>query len=169
MAELLFISHYEDEDKQDEEQYYAWSDSLSCGNGDVDADHRRLLDIAERVRTADMQGQDDAVVGHLLLELMEYVQGHFAREEALMQDVNYPGLADHQFEHGLLIQRVQSLHREFLDGQRVANKEMWQFLRRWLRYHIMNADVRMALFASKAPPSQTKIWEESLFATVSTS
>lgn len=163
MAEALINGRYEDEDKLEDAQYYAWSDALSCGNGDVDADHRRLLDIAERVRSADMQGQCDAAVGNLLLELMEYVQAHFAREEALMQNVNYPGLADHQFEHGLLIQRVQGMYQEFLDGQRVSNKEMWQFLRRWLRYHIMNADVRMALFASKAPTIQSRMREESFF------
>lgn len=135
-------------------RYYSWTDALSCGHEGIDADHRHLFDIAERLRAASLPGQENVEVGQLLVELMDYVHGHFAREEALMQAISYPGYADHQFEHSLLMRRVRKLHDDFVKGMHISQKEVWQFLRRWLRYHIMNADMQMAQYASKAMPAR---------------
>lgn len=142
-----FKSFHEDAHQDEDERYYAWSDALSCGHDGVDSDHRRIFAMAERLRTADLRGHGTAVVAQLLDELMDYVHEHFSREEALMKAIDYPDFVDHQFEHGLLIQRVQSLHLEFSESKHLSHKEMWQFLRRWLRYHILHADAEMARFA----------------------
>ncbi|QDZ28507.1 bacteriohemerythrin [Noviherbaspirillum sp. UKPF54] len=131
-------------------RYYAWTDSLACGHEGIDADHRCLFDIAERLRNASLQEQDNTVVANILRELLSYIQGHFAREEALMAAVNYPGFEDHRFEHSLLARHVRKLYQDFVDEKPIAYTDMWQFLRRWLRYHIMESDMHIARYVAKA-------------------
>ena len=131
-------------------RYYSWTDSLACGHESIDADHRCLFDIAERFRNASLRVQDKVALRNILDELLGYIEGHFAREEALMVAINYPGLEDHRFEHSLLACHVRRLDRNFQDEKPVAYDDVWQFLRRWLRYHILGADKQMALYAAKA-------------------
>lgn len=121
----------------------AWADTLSCGHAEIDADHQHLLEIVERLQNTSAHEDERMMVGNLLSELLEYVQGHFAREESLMQAIPFPGYADHHFEHGLLTSRVRSMHHDFVNAKTIAPKEVWRFLRRWLRYHIMNNDIKM--------------------------
>ncbi|HJV84090.1 MAG TPA: bacteriohemerythrin [Noviherbaspirillum sp.] len=128
--------------------YFVWSDSLFTGNEAIDADHRRLFDIAERLRRESLQAQDNAAIGNSVDELLDYVQGHFAREEALMAATNYPDLEHHRLEHTLLTRHVQKLTKSFRDEKPVASTQIWQFLRRWLRYHIMETDREMASYAA---------------------
>lgn len=129
--------------------YYAWTDSLACGDETIDADHRSLFDVAERLRNASLHEQGNAITGALLHELLDYIQGHFAREEALMAAISYPGLEEHRFEHSLLAHHVRKLHQDFLAEKPIAHIDMWQFLRRWLRNHIMASDTLMVQYAAQ--------------------
>ncbi|HJW56059.1 MAG TPA: bacteriohemerythrin [Burkholderiaceae bacterium] len=139
----------DNESENEESRHYMWHDSLSCGHESIDTDHRYLFDIAERLRIAGIHGQADAEIGQILAELMDYVDRHFAREEALMQAVDYPCMADHRFEHSLLIRRVKSLYRRFIEGKPLQPREVAQFVNRWLRYHIMHSDLDMARYAAR--------------------
>lgn len=139
----------ENESENREARHYVWHASLSCGNDSIDADHRHLFDITERLRTAGMRDHEQVELGRTIPELMDYVGQHFAREEVLMQTVDYPGFTDHRLEHSLLVRRVKSLYKLVVEGEPLPTKETTKFLDRWLRYHIMHSDLDMARYAAR--------------------
>lgn len=121
---------------------------MSCGNEFIDADHRNIFDIAIRLHAAKLQSDERHALGVILDELMEYIHGHFSREEAFMQAINYPEHDAHQFEHGLLMRRLHHLHHRFVEeGYEGSYDEVSEFVQKWIRYHIMNTDMALARYA----------------------
>ncbi len=119
-----------------------WSDALETGLDDVDHQHRRLLDIFNRV--AATRGAD--ALRAALGELADYARYHFATEARLMQAWPLPdahrqahGRAHRRFEE--FVQRARRLVD--VDPQAVGD-ELAGFLAQWLQHHIMGMDARMA-------------------------
>lgn len=123
----------------------AWSDILLVGHEGIDADHRRIFEIADRLHA----GMRDAGAGRLvkvvLAELTDYTITHFAREEALMEASRYPGLQDHRFEHELICYRLRNLQHQCGSGQSGLAEELEIFLDRWLARHILTSDAQAAI------------------------
>ncbi len=95
----------------------ALSPALSVDVAELDADHERLIDILNDVHAAAKAGRRDdlkALTGHLLDELML----HLEREEALLRAWTFPGLDEHQDQHGAMHDRMHALVQELLAGTR---------------------------------------------------
>ncbi|GAB3546346.1 hypothetical protein GCM10027343_23980 [Noviherbaspirillum agri] len=127
-------------------QHYSWTDAMSCGNEFIDADHRNIFDIAHRLHAAKLQSDENHILIAILAELVEYIHGHFSREEAFMHSINFPERDAHQFEHGLLMLRVRNLLRRFAEGNQGSYDELSEFVQKWIRYHIMNTDMALARY-----------------------
>lgn len=120
-----------------------WTDELLTGHERIDADHRQIFDIAHRLE-AEIQAQPEhSVVGEVLVELIDYTGEHFEREESLMQAIRFSGYEEHKREHDLLVQKVDQLHRQFMDGNGNSAGEVLDFLRKWLTRHILSLDMAL--------------------------
>lgn len=122
----------------------AWTDILLVGHPQIDADHRRMFEIANQVHAGIREQHDDSLVRRVLAELSDYTMTHFAREEELMKDAGLPGLEDHRFEHQLITYRLHNLRREAACGREGLADELELFLDRWLARHILTADAQAA-------------------------
>lgn len=123
----------------------AWSDILLVGHAQIDADHRRLFEIADRLHAGIREAGKEALVREVMGELMDYTLTHFAREEAMMKAAGYPGLEDHRFEHELISYRLRNLHRDAYSGRPALADELEVFLDRWLARHILTSDAQIAI------------------------
>ncbi|GAB3549907.1 hypothetical protein GCM10027343_32300 [Noviherbaspirillum agri] len=83
---------------------------------------------------------EHSIVGAVLVELIEHTGGHFEREEALMEAVQFPHLEQHRLEHKALMEKVNTLHRRFMDGRGDVVAEVYEFLRRAMVPHILQSD-----------------------------
>lgn len=128
----------------------AWTDRLLVGNDDIDADHRRLFAIAERLHAGIVLGQGEDVVREVLHELRTYTLEHFSREEALMAQIRHAGMDEHVIEHRLLTYRLRNLHYQFEGGERDLHEPLAIFMERWLSRHILTADLELATDARAA-------------------
>ncbi|HJV54138.1 MAG TPA: bacteriohemerythrin [Noviherbaspirillum sp.] len=118
----------------------SWTEDLSIGHAMIDADHRHIFDIANRIQEELLEQPEYSIVGEVLVELIEHTGDHFLREEALMQALRYPEYDAHKREHETLMQKVNALHRRFMDGEGNLSAEVAEFMQDNLIRHIVQTD-----------------------------
>jgi hemerythrin-like metal-binding protein len=118
----------------------SWNSNLSTGHGDIDDDHRLLIDAMNRVYDALMQGDCAPVLHQALTTLQSYVEKHFDREEAWMHHLGYPDVVKHMREHDALRDQVDRLLGLRNHPAEHLGVEMLVVLKNWLIGHIGEAD-----------------------------
>lgn len=72
--------------------YFEWADDMVIDNGQIDAEHRKLVDLVNELHTATSQGNGQSVVADLLERLIADTAEHLRHEEMQMQQAEFPGL-----------------------------------------------------------------------------
>ena len=73
--------------------------------------------------------------------LSDYVDGHFKREEALMEHAGYPDIVEHMSTHRRIAHQVHDYRTAFEEnGEIVEMEEFLNFLGNWLKGHIAMSD-----------------------------
>jgi hemerythrin len=128
-----------------------WKANLSLGNAAIDGDHKRLIDLFNRLHFMALAGDDDQAVAEVLDELLIYVRVHFAREEALMRRCDYPGCADHRRCHREFASRLRGFIADFRAGpERFDMTAFYDFLADWLLVHVLDEDMKLIPFLETA-------------------
>lgn len=124
-----------------------WTKDCSVGHPQVDDQHRKLFDAANRLFDAMKAGQGGEVVGPLISFLADYVDKHFKAEEALMASSGYQDTWRHQGEHQAFVETFQKLaaqyEREGADP--VLSIQLQRTVSDWLMDHILKSDRRLGL------------------------
>ncbi len=131
--------------------FMEWNEGLSCHHDVIDADHKRLVEMVNRLHEAMMARQGAKMVGGILDELIDYTRTHFGREEALMAAKTYPHYLAHKAEHDKLIQQANELQRKHETGAISLSLETMDFLRDWLFNHIMKIDKQLGNWIAEQP------------------
>ncbi len=116
-----------------------WSKLLSSGHEEIDNQHRKLIDIANRLHQAICAGVGRAACGSLLAELIDYTANHFAFEERLMATHHYDQKEAHVVAHQRLIADISRFKERYQSGETMT-VELMVFLRDWLIKHILKVD-----------------------------
>ena len=123
-----------------------WQESLIVGHPRIDEDHRRILELANRLERAVASGQGHEVIGAVFCDLADYVVRHFSLEERLMERTSFPGAAEHRLEHDAFLRQLGDLveRNEITKGGIVH--ETCEFLNDWVASHVMGSDQALADF-----------------------
>lgn len=121
----------------------AWNDSYDIGDVQINHQHRRLFALANHV----LRSTEKAELLDCVVRLFQYIEEHFAYEEALMEKVNFPMLADHVQSHQRLIARLESLSGEELDDA-AYKAALESLVRDWALGHIPHEDAKLAEYLS---------------------
>ena len=136
---------------------YKWDSTLESGYEKVDNQHRQLVTALNNLMAASAEGKGDKAVMQTLDFLTGYAIKHFADEEQLQVDYDYPDYLNHKRIHdefktvvGDFIQRVmkEGPTTELIDL--VSNT-----VGGWLLNHIKGDDFRMAAFVQAADQKAT--------------
>jgi hemerythrin len=119
---------------------FEWTDTLSTGVNEMDAQHKQLIAMINELYDALREARSKEVLAGVLSRLHQYTKTHFKAEEAFMQRTSYPGLADQQREHQAFIDRIASAEEEYNSGRSSLGGELLNFLRDWLKHHIIELD-----------------------------
>lgn len=119
-----------------------WTDLYRLGIPRIDDDHRRLVEHLERVLDALAAKAPGGELAACMDAFIAETEGHFAREEDLLDRANYPALALHRVEHDRLLSHVRHLRRTLSDGlpEPDDGSQTAQTLRDWLFRHIREDD-----------------------------
>ncbi len=133
----------------------AWREEMSVGVPELDAEHKDMLEAAERLRRAreetDPQRRQ-SVVGGVLAFLAAYTETHFEREARIMEAVDYPQAMAHAKVHRELKEVVHELKAQFDGAPASVDLDLvYEFLRTWLVQHILKDDRGMMPFMSGNP------------------
>lgn len=134
---------------------FRWRDTLTLGVPSIDADHKKLIDMLNRLHFMSVAGDDHDAIGHVLAELIDYTRTHFRREEALMQAAHYPDFATHQRLHRDLSVKLREFETAYANDPDAFDLEgFYDFVADWLLVHVMTVDMKLKPYLAAAPNSQ---------------
>jgi hemerythrin-like metal-binding protein len=134
--------------------YFEWADDLAIDHGPIDQDHRHLVDLVNQLHTATSQGRGREVIESVLGQLLAYTREHLAREEALMREVGFPRLEQHQIGHAHFIGQLEDLKRRYDEGSLIVASQLSTVLRDWLSLHIRRSDKEARAFVEQRAASR---------------
>ncbi|HSW02504.1 MAG TPA: bacteriohemerythrin [Sedimentisphaerales bacterium] len=117
-----------------------WNEQLSVGVPEMDTQHKRLIEMINRLHGAMAKGEGAAILKTIVNELVTYTKVHFASEERLLASRQYPGLAAHKQLHEHFTAKVMEMHEKIQAGKMVTSVGVGNFLKDWLIRHIQQED-----------------------------
>ena len=141
-----------------EEVFFKWLPDYSVNIQAIDAQHKELVNILNRLFIAVSRREGDSAIAGILDALMCYTQTHFALEERLMLQAKYQDIEAHMEEHRKLIEKLDSLTKKYLLEEKPIYFELLSFLRAWLKEHIQGCDTKYSAALQQAGFS-TASWE----------
>ena len=92
--------------------FVVWNENLATGNEEIDHQHKELFKRFNNLQSACKQGRGLDELTSLLDFLGEYVRSHFALEEKLQIDHDYPDYQKHKEEHNYFIRNFRKLEEQ---------------------------------------------------------
>jgi hemerythrin-like metal-binding protein len=83
-------------------------------------------------------------------ELISHTQAHFAYENNLMAETNYPAMKEHRNEHERVLGELTKLRSQLERGQVEPVRDfVSQRLPKWFRLHVLSMDNALAAHVQK--------------------
>lgn len=133
-----------------------WRDAWLLGIEPLDADHRKMVQLlnavlcegAEESAESPRESNGNAVpIGERMQALMDHLREHFAREEAFLEAIDYPGFAEHKRDHAIEMAELVALARRVSErGDRCVGAEGADGIKRWFFDHVIAEDQRFARY-----------------------
>ena len=122
---------------------FTWKDEYSLGNAQIDAEHQRLLELANAVATLANSGEQMTRIKENIVALYDYVKTHFQHEEEYMLQLGYPQYEEHKKLHEGIIAEMNTImkHSGNLDALVYKFKRL---IHVWVLEHILTEDSRIA-------------------------
>lgn len=128
-----------------------WTEDLAVGIGRIDAQHQEIFNKYNEFLNACKSGQGRTSLLDLLDFLADYVNEHFAHEEQLMAEYDYPDRERHVGMHRELSGVVCALRSRFVaEGPSLSIiTELNRAIFEWLVAHIRKTDVELGSYLSR--------------------
>ena len=122
-----------------------FDDNLITGNDMIDSQHKELIDKINDLLIACEEDKGTDEVLKMLAYLKDYTNFHFSAEEKFQEEIDYPGLKEHQQKHAEFVATVDRLEETAKAGitpefTELVQKEVID----WLYYHIQGFDRSVA-------------------------
>ena len=129
-------------------EIFPWNEKFDTGHERIDEQHRTLARLVNRLARA-MINKDYSVVNSVFDELAKYAHLHFMDEESVWLqyfDEDDPWFSSHQHSHDSFLPKVNGLQLAHSDKPlHEILENIMQYLIRWLAFHIVGDDKRMAI------------------------
>jgi hemerythrin-like metal-binding protein len=130
-----------------------WTDEMSVGIEVIDEEHRLLMDLLKRLRSAAEDFGNAATVGSVLAKLYQYSRDHFEHEEKILKASGYPDLEEHRKEHQKLKERLAKiLNSESPSPTGSLLEDLVEFVESWFQDHLMTMDKRYQTWMAGRDP-----------------
>lgn len=133
-----------------------WSDDYSIDNPHIDAQHKRLFEMAGNVEAIADRSVTKGEIKDLLTEFFHYMKEHFSDEEKYMEKINYPELEPHRRIHKEIIQSMVHLISSIKTTNDLKEK-LYLISKKWLLEHILFEDMKITEFLRTLPVADDEI------------
>jgi hemerythrin len=118
----------------------SWKDEYSVGIDSLDQDHKKLISLLNQFTTAYDYAMSESYEREALDDLIAYTKYHFEREEKLLEESDFPDVADHKLQHKLMFEQVETFVELYKEKGHDSLDEISKFLSDWLINHINGTD-----------------------------
>lgn len=119
-----------------------WKESFSLNHEKIDAQHKELFRLANYIENIDDRSITKLELASLFKDFFTYMSEHFCEEEAYMESIEYPLIAQHKLLHQDIIDSLSKILKE-----KRSIAELQQSLkdtsRKWLVEHILHHDLKI--------------------------
>ena len=120
--------------------FLEWTENLSINFRLLDADHKRLIELINKLHDASLVPNNNTAAQNAMAQLVDFTKTHFIHEETLMRKTAYPQFIPHKIEHDRLMKQIEDFRKRYAAGQVGLSQDTVVFLRTWLCDHIMKVD-----------------------------
>jgi len=121
-------------------RYFEWTEALSVGVREIDAQHRKLVEMVNALNEAMLARAGREAQKAVIDGMVDYAATHFATEEKYMQSTGYQALSTHRVEHERYTAKALDLKTRVQKAGFVLTLEIVDFLKDWLTNHIQKTD-----------------------------
>ncbi len=122
-----------------------WSKHLELHVPKLDAQHRRLVELAGELARLLHDGASAAELAGQLAAVAKFITHHFAEEERLMKQFGFPSDGIHIGHHRELLDQFSRFSRRLVERHsRTDAKKAIEFLKHWVYHHITHSDRKLA-------------------------
>lgn len=123
------------------ESFISWDNAYSIGHDKIDKEHKKLFDIANRIKNCE---NDSSKIMEIVKELIKYTKLHFKSEEIFMESIGYEGLESHKVLHKNIVddltKRLDKIKSMPIDE---IIKSMDEFIEESILKHILLEDKKV--------------------------
>lgn len=150
---------------------FQWNAQYETGFGQIDEQHRKLVDLINQFADLLAQGTENAPgqLDAVFSELADYAKLHFRDEELFMEqarlDPRY--LEQHKANHAGFVGEIARFHQRIAPDNPEASQRLLGYLVNWLAYHILGADKAMVAQVRRIEAGETpsQVYEAGLSGT----
>ena len=121
-----------------------WSPRYSIGVAPMDEAHKKLMALMNQLHEQRAASDGKPELRRTLKALADFTIRHFREEEAYMQSIEFPGLANHKLIHAKLLEQLNEHANAFETGDGSLPDQFFTFLKVWLTAHICGIDTKYA-------------------------
>jgi hemerythrin len=125
---------------------FEWKDMYSVNVAEIDNQHKLLVESLNGLYEAMLTRKAKEIIDGILKGLTDYAGVHFSYEERLMQMHGYPDYSEHKKKHEAFIKKVTDFTEKHKRGSLMVSMEVLNFLKEWLRDHILVIDKQYSTF-----------------------
>lgn len=121
-------------------QLMVWSEILETGFKEIDEQHKKLVEIMNKLFKAYSENDHKKTLKTILNELSDYSRYHFRTEELYFDQFNYINKAEHINEHNKFMNSINDIQKKFSSLEGVFSLKLLIFLQEWVTNHILASD-----------------------------
>ena len=127
-----------------------WNDEMRVGIPEVDADHKRFISMFNGCNQAIASRMELSEIKSRLQLLLDDAGQHFAHEERLLREWEYPDTENHANRHREVLKALQEIRGKFMNYDFESEWiEMGLAVKDILITHILKEDMKYADFYRK--------------------
>lgn len=125
---------------------FRWTEAYSVNIAALDRQHQKLFETVNELNRALRSGAGNDALDPILDQLMEYATVHFAAEESLMEQYEFPGLSTHRTQHEMFRQQIAVFLAEHTAAKPGVPVSLMFFMQDWLKRHLLQTDKLYSAF-----------------------
>lgn len=118
-----------------------WLDRYKLGDSEIDAQHRTMFDLVNTL----LATTEKARLSEAAANLYQHTRDHFAHEESIMRETDYPGMQAHVDQHNTLLAKLSNAS-ELIANYTLTMANLESFLAAWLINHMELLDAPLVKY-----------------------
>ena len=102
----------------------SWLNVYNTGIAKIDEQHKKLVQMINDLELTKGKENESQILRDVFYRLVDYTHYHFAQEEILMGEAEYPRTAIHKQQHKDLIDQIVSMLEALKSGELVMGEKL---------------------------------------------